>query len=73
MNINRIKYHRNGVSGEGFYVVEFEEDDRQMLGIVFKENGYVAVLDIGDLSQGWRGDEYEKGLREAIAEEEFRK
>lgn len=65
-----IHYHRNGVRGEGFYVVEFEAEEESMVGIVFAEDGYVAILDITDVSQKWRGDVYESELRKAIAEYE---
>lgn len=76
--VKEIAFHRNGVSGEGFYVVKFyDRSVGDMLGIVFDEPGCVAVfnkysLDLGDIgfaSNSWRGDYFEPFLRKAIMEE----
>ena len=80
MKIKKIAYHRNGVRGNGFYVAAFTDDGRNMVGIVFDEEGSVAVLDVDLLASGviefyensWRGDTFEIALREAILEYEAR-
>lgn len=59
----KVAYHRNGVSGAGFHVVTFYEQDTNeqdtdyehaplMVGIVFEEPLHVAVLDINLLAAG---------------------
>ena len=81
MKIQKSAYHRNGVSGEGFNVLTFNWSDeaktnRHMVAVVFEGQGQCAVLDIDELvedniefAQGnsWRGDHFERELREAIA------
>jgi len=79
IKINKIASHRNGISGEPFYVVLFHDldMDRNMMATIFDDNGYCAVLDVDETAKGniefamgnsWRGDWYEKDLRDAIAE-----
>ena len=71
INILKVDYHRNGVAGNGFYVVLFKYEKTQKVGIVFEEKGNVAVLDVGLLNEGviesgensWRGDDFEPALR----------
>ena len=79
MRVLNIAHHRNGISGNSFYVVTFKDEesvgvDHEMVAVVFEEQGSVAVLDVnllhtGDIAFGsnsWRGDVYEKRLRAAI-------
>lgn len=86
MRVKRIKVrsialHRNGVCGEPFHAILFDEDkgvhpddQGRKVAIVFDEPDYCAVLDVqmlaaGDIAFGsnsWRGDEYERHLRKAI-------
>jgi len=76
-----IAYHRNGVGGNGFYVIKFrhyENLDTTMLAIYFAEDdkaitGNIAIMDINLLNQGiigpenkWRGDMYEPFISEAV-------
>jgi hypothetical protein len=69
-----IARHRNGVSGEPFYVVTFMQGKDAMLGIVFDTPNHVAVFDLGLLQNGdiafgsnsFRAECYEKPLRAAI-------
>lgn len=83
--VTAIAYHRNGVSGEGFYVVRFQpyvasgvEDE--MVAVVFDAPGHVAVFDLDKLAHGtiafgensWRGDDFEPELRKAIAAREVK-
>ncbi len=70
-----IAYHRNGIAGEPFHVVLFDDNGDRMVGIVFEEPAHCAVLNVALLSAGdigygsnsWRGDSYETALRESIA------
>ena len=81
IRVGEIARHRNGISGEAFYIVMFTEGKDAMLGIVFDAPGYVAVFDRrlltkGDIAFGsnsFRAEEYEKPLREAIEEWEKRR
>lgn len=81
ITVERIDYHRNGVSGEGFHVVAFVanpeyagEVDQNMFAVVFEDRGHCAVFDRDLLGQGtiefgansWRGDNFEPLLREVI-------
>ena len=83
LTILEVAYHRNGISGEGFHAVRFidpAEGNDVMLGIVFKEPGYVAVLSVNMLAgldqeatvafgvNSYRGDVYAPALRRAIKE-----
>jgi hypothetical protein len=83
IKVTDIDYHRNGISGEGFWAVAFDwkDDDKQlrhMVAAVFDRPGQVAVLDAEMASEGnvtfgsnsWRGDHFENDLRLAIAEYE---
>lgn len=80
IKVTKIAYHRNGISGGPFYVVLFtftlKESGvkRNMLGVVFETPRQCSVLDVDLLSAGiiefgqnsFRGDWFEKDLREAI-------
>jgi len=75
-------HHRNGISGAPFDVCIFDYTDdkfhwKRMVGVLFDDlKDHTAVFDlaklaIGDITFGsnsWRGDEFEKPLREALAE-----
>lgn len=73
-----IDYHRNGVSGTGFHVIKFKEQNgRQsdnMIAVVFPESGSCAVFNLDGLALGniafgsnsFRGDVYEPELRKQI-------
>jgi len=77
LTINSIACHRNGICGQPFTVVLFEDQGPEgspKVAILFDEPLYCAVLDVakvaaGDIefgSNSWRGDKYEAPLREAI-------
>ena len=77
MKIVDFDRHRNGSSGNPFQVVRFEDEGREMLAVVFEEEGSVAVLRldgelgldsrcIGFTHNSWRGDHYEAALRQAL-------
>jgi hypothetical protein len=72
-----VDHHRNGISGHPFDLVLFRDIGHKsnlMLGILFEEPHYCAVLDVEKLAAGdiefgsnsWRGDNYEPFLRRAI-------
>jgi len=76
--VTNIARHRNGISGAPFYVVLFYWDDRHMIATVFDTEEHVTVLDRADVASGeigmgvasFKGCNYEKGLRKAIAQYE---
>ena len=84
MKIQKVAYHRNGISGVPFHVVLFENLEkgdrlRHFVATVFPEPGAVSVLDIDETKSGniefangnsWRGDYYEDRIREAVSEYE---
>lgn len=78
IRVKSVARHRNGVSGEGFHVVLFQENDenpgRNFVGVVFGQKKQVAILDVNMAAAGnvryaensWRGDNFEDDLRAAI-------
>lgn len=79
--VTEIDYQRNGVGGQGFWVLRFqcsESPEAPLVGIVFDYdpedpnpseyyNPATAVLSPDDLTRHWRGDNFNEGLRDAIA------
>ena len=75
-------HHRNGICGAPFEVCIFDSIEgnttTRMVGILFEGRGQVAVFDLGLLAAGdvafgsnsWRGDEFEKPLRDALRDQE---
>jgi len=67
-------YMRNGVGGAPFFMLHFvvtEQDvERSLTGIVFEEEGHVAVFEEGKPTEenAYRGDYYEIALRDMIKE-----
>lgn len=70
-------YQRNGVAGEGFYVLRFAYEERVLTGVLFgyvantgeiQEYGYCAVVDPSDLTVHWRGDHFAPVLRRCLTE-----
>lgn len=75
MEITKVSYHRNGVSGEGFFAVTFNDKEHgPMFAVVFETSRHVAVfrrdlIGAGVIEFGqnsWRGDHFENDLRAAI-------
>ena len=73
----KVEYHRNGIMGVPFHIVQFRghrDAAENMIAIVFDAPGHVAVFDYDMLKTGefsfgvnsWRGNVYEKELREVI-------
>ena len=82
LKIIKISYHRNGISGMGFYAILFKdlEDNPKDLKIasLFDEKGYCAVYSVDELKKeniefangnSWRGDAFEDDLRKAVKEQ----
>lgn len=83
IKIVQCSFHRNGISGNGFYAVLFDwtQDGttNRMVATVFDEPGSVAVLMVSGLSDerigvkfghnSWRGDNFEADLRRLIDEQ----
>lgn len=67
-------HHRNGMCGAPFHVVLFDHEDSRKVAIVFDVPDHCAVLDVAKLTAGeigfgsnsWRGDVFEKPLRQHI-------
>jgi len=80
IKVNKLAYHRNGISGEPFYLIAFTdlELNAEMLAVVFGIPCCVAVFDPRMAADGiiefgqnsWRGDYYETALRSAIKSHE---
>jgi hypothetical protein len=78
LRVTEIASHRNGIDGAPFYVVLFYWDDEHMIATVFDDEEAIAVLNRADVASGeiaygigsYKGCDYEKGLREAIAQYE---
>ena len=73
VKIKEVSFHRNGICGEGFYAILFEDEDEEGMFIasLFDEPGYCAVYSVAELGQGnilfangnsWRGDRYADAL-----------
>lgn len=76
LKIIDASWHRNGISGAGFYAITFTDSEvpaaGTMIASLFDEEGCCAVYSIDELSKGnirfamgnsWRGDRYETTLR----------
>lgn len=79
ITIVSASWHRNGVGGEGFYAIIFDDSEQgRMVASLFDESGYCAVYKLDKLAEGdiefgsnsWRGDHYEYKLRPLV--EKFR-
>lgn len=80
--IKEMAHHRNGVSGESFYIVKFvsAEGGDILIGVVFAEGKHVAVFDQSLIGEGeirfgynsFRGDVFEAELRAAIGAHEMK-
>jgi hypothetical protein len=81
--IHEIDFQRNGVSGEGFYVVRFwyteienayeglsEHTEHKLIGVLFNDPSCTAIVDPADLQSHWRGDRFATALREAVVTHE---
>lgn len=81
LQITDMEHHRNGVGGMPFMVAivdDASEGDTKLV-IMFKEPGHTAVLSLDLLlqnedirfgSNSWRGDHYERALRDKLWDED---
>lgn len=61
-----VVYNRNGVSGEGFFLVKFISDtDGTLLGLVFN-NGTMSVINPTDQTQQYKVEFFSDFLAEAV-------
>jgi hypothetical protein len=72
VTIKSIAYHRNGISGEGFYLVHFLWNGHAMQAMVFHTKTCCGVIDVQDPKECWRGDHFEHVLRQAIMDDNKR-
>ena len=63
-----VVHHRNGVMGEPFYTVQFKDKETKefLIAIVTDRRGGCHVINPADTAQCYRGDNYEKSIRNAI-------
>lgn len=63
----KVRFHRNGVMGESFYLCRFRfvPTNELLQAVVFEGNGRVAVTS-DNMCARWRGDDFERALRAAI-------
>lgn len=69
--IKKASWHRNGISGEGFWAIIFDDyGNGRMIASLFDKPGYCAVYKLSELENiefaggnSWRGDNYEGELR----------
>ena len=80
IKVLEIEYHRNGISGEGFYAVRFtsrpygtNSEPLNFLATVFDRPGCVSVICLDAIAEHgvgfgnkWRGDEFAPAIRKAI-------
>lgn len=70
-------FHRNGVCGEGFWSILFNDPEEGLMhaSLFHKDTGYCAVHKVSELvkqnvefacGNSWRGDHYEDWLRRAV-------
>ena len=62
----KVIFHRNGVSGEPFYAVSFTHEHEKLIATVTGEKGGCHVINPGNHNLCYRGDNFEKVLREEI-------
>lgn len=69
LDIKAIDFHRNGVSGVGFYSVLFSMVDEygkhrpnMHASLFLGAKGYCAVHDLDDMTRTWRGDWFQEEL-----------
>ena len=79
ITIKNVKFHRNGVQGEGFYAIHFilngdvaKEYNGKLVGIVIpndenEPDGRCYVVKPSSSKCKYRGDTYELDLRKAIS------
>lgn len=61
LEINAINYQRNGVSGEGFYILDtfFHQKNKTshlLITLTPEDATQTRAVTLGDITEGWRGD-----------------
>ena len=84
IQIQEASFHRNGISGLGFYAIRFQfkpedaEKPENFLATLFDEQGACAVVSLDRIEShgvgfakgnSWRGDHFEGELRKRIKED----
>ena len=77
ITLTTFDYHRNGISGEGFYVAVFTMTDayvieQPMVAVLFRDPACCCVLSRariaeGEISDRYRGDNFSAELRKQIS------
>jgi hypothetical protein len=75
-----VAYHRNGIGGEGFYRVEFDETEykNRLVAVVLEPEsderlGAIGVFVISpDCTDAWRGDQFADALRSIVKRSKWR-
>jgi len=76
ITIKAASWHRNGISGQGFYAILFDDSEHgPMVASLFDDPTYCAVYSIAELNKGnvefangnsWRGDVYADAINEKL-------
>jgi hypothetical protein len=71
IKIDGIEFQRNGIGGQPFYQVFFRYsekgmEERKLIGVLTGNKTYCFVIDPSDIQNHWRGDNFERELRDAI-------
>jgi len=66
IKIHAIHYHRNGITGESFHTVRFTSPAGELVAVVFEARMHTAIIDPMFPSERFRGDDFDKHMREAI-------
>lgn len=67
IRVSKVERHLNGETGEPFHTVAFRSEAGDLVGVVFGDTKYIAILDPHFPSLRFRGDDFEPVLRLAIA------
>lgn len=71
LKINAVRYHRNGISGIGFFAIDFIFEKRRLLATIWTndehtDTEYYAVVSADNVIDRWRGDNFTDDLLAAI-------
>ena len=76
IKIVEASYHRNGICGDAFYAILFDnKENGRMIASLFEDRHCCAVYSVPQLAAGnitfgagnsWRGDDYDLALRPAL-------
>jgi len=70
--VKAVQSHRNGISGNHFYSVFFDHimdgKTHELIAVVIPGQGNCFIVSKNDPEICWRGDHFEKELKEAVAQ-----